>query len=141
MQNNATEKTILTEKIPFLDTDSKNYILVRFKILDKHELTDCRTYTINDISMIEFRYYFEPLKFTSKEYRILKYLIEHNLEYNQIAQIMCYTASSIKSCMQNIYNNLDISKKEYRKTNFLRSLLKYMFLPETNKEISKSIRF
>lgn len=141
MQNSTDVANILTEKVPFTDTDGKNYIFVRFKVLDKDSLTNCLAYTIDDISMVEFKYYFEPLKFTSREYRVLKYLIEHNLEYNQIAQIMCLTQSGIKSSIQSIYNNLDIWKKEYRKINFLRSLLKYMFLPDSNKEISKHIRF
>ncbi|MBK2108934.1 helix-turn-helix transcriptional regulator [Francisella tularensis] len=141
IQNGTDIKTILTEKIPFYDQDRKNYILVRFKILENNELVNCKAYTLNDISIVEFDYYFEKLKFTSKEYRILKYLIEHNLEYRQIAKIMSYTTSSIKACIQNIYNNLDILSKEYRKIIFLRSLLKYMFLPESNKEISKNIRF
>ncbi|WP_234360585.1 hypothetical protein [Francisella philomiragia] len=140
-QTSTEPITILTEKIPFYDEDDKNYILVRIKILENNDLTKCRIYTLNDAPIVEFKYYFETLKFTAKEYRILKYLIEHNLEYNQIAKLMNYTTSSIKACISKMYDNLNIYSKDYRKLNFLRSLLKYMFLPELNKEISKIIRF
>ncbi len=140
-QTGIEPATILTEKIPFYDEDGKNYILVRIKILENNDLTKCKIYTLNDAPIIEFKYYFETLKFTAKEYQTLKYLIEHNLEYNQIAKLMNYTPSSIKACISKMYDNLNIYSKDYRKLNFLRSLLKYMFLPELNREISKIIRF
>lgn len=38
LKDSRETKTILTEKITFYDTDGKNYILVRFKIIEDNDL-------------------------------------------------------------------------------------------------------
>lgn len=90
-------------------------------------------YVKNDEPIVEFKYYFEPIYLLSREYRVLKYLIEHNLNYNQIANILKTTASRIKNIIQEICDKLEVYTTEYRNINLIRSLFKYVFLPENTK--------